>query len=367
MRTLAAFIKKEFHHIFRDPRTMIILFGIPAAQLLLFGFVLTMNIEDVNMAVLDRSNDAVTARLTKKIVSSGYFNLDTVLHSKEDIHRAFKKNRISQVVVYEPDFAQNLARFNHADLQIIADASDPNRARLLSAYTQGIVRMFMMQEAGRQEDSGIVPRMRVAFNAEQKSVYMFVPGIVGLILMLICAMMTSISITREKEQGSMEAILVSPLRSSQIIIGKVLPYMVLAFADAVCIFALGGAVFSVPVRGSLMLLMAETTLYIATALSLGIFISTVASSQMVAMMISAAGLMLPTILLSGFIFPISNMPAALQVLSNIVPAKWFLIIIKSIMLKGAGIAFFWKETLILAGMCGALLMVGVKRLNMFLE
>ena len=205
------------------------------------------------------------------------------------------------------------------------------------------------------------------FNPNMESVNLFVPGLIAVILMLICALMTSISITREKEMGNMEVLLVSPLKPYHIIIGKVLPYLVLAFADVLVILLLAQTVFGVPVRGSYLLLLTESLLFIFVALALGIFISTQANNQQTAMMVSLAGLLLPTVILSGFVFPISSMPVPLQILSNIIPARWFLEIVRSIMLKEANIFLLWKETVVLIGMMLLFIGISVRNFDIRLE
>ena len=348
-KTMRGFIIKEFYHIFRDVRTMLILFGMPVAQILLFGFALTNEIKNARIAVLDYSKDDVTTEIISKITSSGYFILEENLESEDQIEEKFRQGKIKQVIIFEDNFAANLEKDKKAGIHIIGDASDPNTANLLTNYTQAIIKDY---QAGLLMDHAampvmITPESKLLFNPELKSVFMFVPGIITVLLMLVCAMMTSISIAREKELGTMEVLLVSPLKPIQIILGKVTPYMVLSLINAVSILLLGYFVFGMPVRGNLALLLLETILFIFMALSMGILISTISKNQQVALMISLAGLMLPTILLSGFIFPIENMPRVLQILSNIMPSKWFIIIIKSIMLKGIGLKYIWKETLII--------------------
>ncbi len=342
------FIIKEFHHIFRDFRTMIILFGMPLVQVLLFGFAITNDIKDARIAVLDKSNDYMTREITDKLVSSGYFILGKSLNSDAEIDEAFKKGDIREVVIFENKFAQKLEKEKRTSVQIIADASDPNTANLLVNYTRSILidyqrQLFVTTHFPMQ----IQTETRMMYNAELKSVYMFVPGIITILLMLISAMMTSISIAREKELGTMEILLVSPLKPAEIIIGKVVPYILLSGINAIIILLLAFFVFGMPVQGSLILLLIETILFIIMSLVLGIFISTVSATQQMAMMLSMFGLMMPTILLSGFIFPIENMPVILQYISLIMPSRYFIIIVKAIMLKGVGIAFIWKETLAL--------------------
>jgi len=360
---MKGFIIKEFYHIFRDVRTMIILFGMPVVQILLFGFALTNEIKNARIAILDPSKDEMTREITNKILASGYFQLDENLASYDDIERNFRKGKIKQVVIFENDFANRVQTEGKAGVQIIGDASDPNTASLLANYTIGILNNYQVELSQRTAaiPAQIIPETKMLFNDELKGVYMFVPGIITVLLMLVCAMMTSISIAREKELGTMEVLLVSPLKPIQIIIGKVTPYVILSFINAITILVLSYYVFGMPIRGSLVLLMLESILFIVMALSMGILISTVSKDQQVALMISLAGLMLPTILLSGFIFPIENMPVALQILSNIMPSKWFIIIVKTIMLKGVGMAYIWKETIIILGM--ALFFVGLSVRN----
>lgn len=368
MKQLLSFIKKEFFHILRDPRTMLILFGIPVAQLLIFGTVIKNEINDLHIAIYDQSKDETTRQITNKLLSSGYFLLDDNLDNLDGIETIFKKGRVRVVVVFGRDFGEKLVKEGTAPMQLIADASDPNTARLAISYIKAIVNDYILKRfPDMKMPLEIQLEVRMYFNEEMKSAYMFVPGVMALILMLISAMMTSISITREKEMGTMEVLLVSPLKPSQIIIGKVLPYLILSIANAFIIVLIGHFVFGVPVSGSFILLMSETILYIMMALCLGILISTVAKNQMVAMFISMIGLMLPTMLLSGFIFPIENMPLVLQLISYIMPPKYFVIIIRAIMLKGIGLAYLWDETAILVGMTLLFVALSVKKFKIRLE
>ena len=368
MKQLRSFIKKEFFHIFRDPRTMLILFGIPIIQLLVFGTVIKSEIQDVHIAVYDQSKDETTQQITNKLLSSGYFIIDENLENTNDIDAIFRKGKVKQVIVFESNFGEKLIKEGKAAVQLIADASDPNIARLVTSYTTGIINDYVKKMyPNLQMPMQITPEVRMYFNEEMKSAYTFVPGTMALILMLISAMMTSISITREKEQGTMEILLVSPLKPVQIIVGKVLPYLLLSIVNAFAIVLAGHFIFGVPITGSFILLMLETTLFILMALCLGILISTVAKSQMTAMFISLIGLMLPTIILSGFIFPIKNMPEILQWLSHIMPARYFVTIVRGIMLKGTGLLFLWQETLILIGMTLFFIVLSVKKFKIRIE
>lgn len=366
MNSFYGFIRKEFLHIFRDPRTLLILFGMPIAQIMIFGYVVTNEIKDIPIAILDQSKDQATREISNKLISSGYFKLVMNLTSLNEVEPAMKKGNVKEVIVFEPDFRKKLESGIPGSVQILADASDPNTANLIVNYTFGIMQDYMKQYQQGQHQS-IVPEVRMVYNETLKGVYMFVPGTMALILMLISAMMTSISISREKELGTMEVLMVSPIKPFQIVVGKVIPYILLSFINAVVIILLGYFVFGLPVRGSLVLLLFESLLFISLALSLGILISTVSNSQMVAMFISLLGLMLPTILLSGFIYPIENMPVVLQLISHLMPPKWFIIVVKNIMIKGEGWQYIWKETLIMTGMTLFFLVVAIRKFKIRLE
>jgi ABC-2 type transport system permease protein len=368
MKRYLGFIKKEFLHIFRDYRTMVILFGLPIVQLMIFGFVISNEIKDGKIAILDQSRDEVTKQITSKILSSGYFKLVSYLDTPSQIESEFRKGTIKEVIVYEPGFGKHLERDKTAHIQVIADASDPNVANLLVNYTSGIVRDYVNQQnSSAIAPMQIVPEIRMLYNEGLKSVFMFVPGTMAMILMLVSAMMTSISIAREKEFGSLEVLLVSPLKPIQIILGKVAPYVTLSFINAITILLLSYFVFGLPVKGSLVLLLGESILFIFVALSLGILISTVSPNQQIAMFMSMFLLMLPTILLSGFIFPIANMPKILQWISFIMPPRWFIVIIKDIMLKGTGFIYVWKETLYLFLFTIFFIMMSVRKFKIRLE
>ena len=362
MKQFRGFVIKEFYHIFRDYRTMIILFGMPLVQILLFGFAITNEIKDAGIAVLDNSKDHITQQITNKLTSSGYFKLEKNLTNYNEIEENFRKGKIKEVIIFENNFAQKLEKEKRANIQIIADASDPNTASLLSNYTESIINSF---QADLMKDKKlpmqINAEIKMLYNEELKGVFMFVPGTITILLMLISAMMTSISITREKELGTMEILLASPLKPIQIIIGKVVPYVFISFIIALIVLVLGFTVFGMPVQGSLFLLLGESLLFIIMSLSLGILISTIAKTQQVAMMLSMFALMLPTILLSGFIFPIENMPLPLRIFSHIIPSRWFIVIIKAIMLKGVGLQYIWKETLIIIIMTLTFIGLSIKK------
>jgi ABC-2 type transport system permease protein len=368
MNRFWGFVRKEFYHIIRDSKTVLVLFGMPLAQMFIFGFAISNEIKDVKIAVLDHSKDAITRQIQSRIFSSGFFILNSSLYSETEIEPAFRKGIIKEVVIFESEFAAKLQKDGLAHIRIVSDASDANQANLISNYTNAIISNYVsMINSQEKSPVQIIPEVRMHYNPELKSVFMFVPGTMAMILILVCALMTSISIVREKELGTMEVLLASPLRPLQIIIGKVIPYVVLAFIDAIIIILLSYFVFRLPLQGNMFLLLTETILYVFLALSLGIFISTNAQSQQSAIFISMFAFMLPTILLSGFIFPIENMPKILQWLCALMPPKYFIIIIKNIMLKGTGILYVWKETLILCGMTVFFIILSIKRFKIRLE
>ena len=362
MKQLITFIKKEFHHILRDTRSMLVLIGLPIVQLLIFGFAITTEVRNANIAILDNSKDEITQNIITKIESSQYFDIDRTISTDEQIEKSFKTGRIKLAIVFQPNFQNELSHSNKAQLQIIADATDPNQATTLTNYISSIV-MDYQNEMDKQNKLPytIKTEMRMLYNPQLKGAYTSVPGVMGMILLLISAMMTSIAIVREKELGTMEILLVSPMKPWLVVISKVIPYFIISLINVATILILSVFVLGLPIEGSLFLLIASTIIYIFCALSLGILISTITETQQAAMLISLLGLMLPVVMLSGYAFPIANMPAILQALSHFVPAKWYIIIVKNIMIKGIGIEQIWKELLILLAMTGTFLLISIKR------
>lgn len=363
------FVIKEFKHIFRDVRTLLVLFGMPVAQLIIFGYAVRTEINNADIAVFDKSLDPLTREIRQKFSTSDYFRINADISNETEIEPEFRSGKVQAVIVFDKDFAKNLESGKKVTIQLLIDASNPNTATLLQSYINSIINDFKKGMIVDSPNSGYIINIepRMYYNPELKSVNMFVPGLTALILMLVSALLTSIAITKEKETGTMEVLLVSPLKPLTIIIGKVLPYALLALINALSILIIAILIFEVPFKGSVILFFAESLLFIFTALSLGILISTAVKTQQVALMISLAGLLMPTVLLSGFIFPVENMPVFLQIISNVIPAKWFLIILKSIMIKGIGIEYFFKETLILAGMAVFFLTISMKRFKLRLE
>jgi len=361
MKQFFSFVKKEFYHILRDKRTMFILLGMPIVQILIFGFALTNEVKDSKFAVLDMAKDASSASLIQQISASRYFDLQSNLTSYNDIQQEFKKGKIKLVVVIPQNFANDIQHFNKAQVQLVADASDPNVASTLVTYATAVIMDF--QDRLLQEQKlpyTIETQTRMLYNPQLKGAYNFVPGVMAMVLLLVCTLMTAITIVREKEMGTMEVMLVSPLQPMKIVTAKAVPYLLLSIVNIISILLLSVFVLDVPIRGSIPLLMGESILFTLVALSLGLLISASTDSQQTAMFIALVGMFLPTVMFSGFMFPVENMPKPLQVISNIVPAKWFFIIVRSVMIKGVGFSAVWKETLILCGMLIFLLGMAIR-------
>ena len=368
MKQLLTFIKKEFHHILRDKRSMLVLLGLPIVQLLIFGFAITTETRNCNIAILDNSKDEATQNIITRIENSTYFDIDRTLSRNDQADEAFKTGRIKLAIVFQPNFQNDLLHTNKTQMQIITDASDPNQATTLANYVSAIVMQYQ-QELNQNKDLPytINTEIRMLYNPQLKGEYSSVPGVMGMILLLISAMMTSISIVKEKEIGTMEVLLVSPMKPSVVIASKVIPYFIVSLINVITILLISNFVFGIPIQGSFLLLSLITIMYIICALALGILISTVTSSQQAAMIISLLGLMLPVVMLSGYAFPVANMPWILQIISNLVPAKWYIIMVKDVMIKGIGLSEIWNELLIILGMTTLFLVVSIKRFKVRLQ
>jgi ABC-2 type transport system permease protein len=364
MRAFLMFVRKEFYHIFRDGRTLLILFGMPVALVSLFGFALTNEIKNADVAVLDFDKGPRAREVQNRLFSSGYFGLHANLRTYPEVAAAFRQGRVKLAVVFPGGFSRDLDHLGHAQVQLVADASDQNTAISLTNYATTIIKTYEQETVpGRPTGPRVEAVTRLYFNPGLKAAYTFVPGTMALILLLVSAMLTSITIAREKETGTMEVLLVSPMRQLPIIIGKILPYFLLSFINGLLILGLGVWALDIPARGSLALLIGETLLYIFVALALGVLISARAESQQTAMLTSMLSLLLPTLILSGFLFPIESMPAPLQALSRLIPARYYIVILKGIMIKGQGLRELWRETAVLAGMGGALLLLALGSLK----
>lgn len=355
------FIKKEFAHVLRDRKTLLILFGLPVVQVIIFGFALSNEVKNAQVLVIDHAQDQVSAEIIARIDASQYFDVYGTTFAVNQIEERFKADDVKVAIIFPTGFAGDLLHINSAPIQIISDGADPNTASTLTNYISSILADYQVQEfAGKAPPMHIATEVRMLYNPQLKGAHNFVPGVMALVLMLVCVMMTSVSIVREKELGTMEVLLVSPFRPELVILSKAIPYLILSLVNVASIVLLSVFVLDLPVEGSLMLLFAESTLFIITCLALGLFISVRTETQQTAMLISLLGMLLPTILFSGFMFPVENMPVILQWISNAVPAKWYYSIVKGIMIKGVGIEALWKETMILFGMSVFFLLVSLK-------
>jgi ABC-2 type transport system permease protein len=367
MNALWGLLRKEAYHILRDRRTLAVLVFMPVVQVILFGYSIRTDVKDVRLAIVDPTPDPTTLAIRARFEATDMFRTIAVVSREPELDPFFQTDTAQIAVEFEPAFGQRLAAGEIAQILIVTDATEPNTGSARQAYVAAVIQSY---EAEREQRSGavrIVPQVRARFNPTRESTNLFVPGLMAMVLTIISALMTALSLTREKETGTMEALLVSPLKPWQIIVGKVAPYLVIGFISVLAVLAEARLVFHVPIRGSMTLLLAEGTLFTLVALALGILVSARTSSQRVAMMGAMIGTMLPTQMLSGFIFPIESMPRVLQWISNIVPAKWFVLIARGIMLKGIGISMLWRETLILAAMTLVLLVASARSFNVRLQ
>jgi ABC-2 type transport system permease protein len=358
---LIAFMRKEARHLLRDRQTLAILLLLPIAQLLLFGFAVRTDISQVRVAVLAPEPDAVSSALRTRFEHSGRFRLLPPITNPDALDALFRAGAADVGVSLAPGLSARLSAGLPTEVLVVADAVDPNTGTTMSNYATAIVRDWMSSLGTSGRAVRLDTRMRMRFNPTLESVNLFVPGLIALILTMVTALMTAISLSREKERGTFEVLLVSPLHPWQIIIGKVLPYLVLAMANVVTVLLAALLIFGVPFRGSATLLIASSMLFALVGLALGVLIAAVTSSQLAAMLAALAGTMMPNTLLSGLIFPIASMPAPLQWLSNIVPARWFIEIVRGVMLKGAGISLLWPQLLILSGMLVVLLSLAIRK------
>ena len=330
---------------------MLILLGMPIVQILLFGFAINMEVQNIRTVIFDPAQDAITTQISRRIAANRYFNMNKYVSSFDEINRLLQQGEIDVAIVYEQNFNENLIHTKKAQLQIITDASNPNTGTIVANYVMAIIGDYQKEMLRTNSiPYQINIENKLLYNPEMRSAYTFVPGIMGLVLLVICAIMTSISIVREKERGTMEVLLASPLKSWTVLISKTIPYLTLSFVNLITILLLSVYILNVPIQGSLVLLIFISVLFIFLALSLGLLISTAVDTQVVAVLISGIGLMMPALILSGMIFPIENMPLPLQWASSIVPARWYISAVKKVMIEGLGVAHIIKELSVIIGM-----------------
>ncbi len=360
MKTFLHFVLKESRHILRDKRTVLILFGMPLVMMILFGFAISNDIKNVNMVLVSSSSDAQTQKLVEQLNASEYFTITHIVGTPSEAERLIRSRKAEMAVVFSPNFA-NHTHDKEAGIQIITNASEPNTAVQQASYAQQVI------QAGLTGNEASPVNSKLLYNPQMKSSYNFVPGIMGMLLMLICAMMTAVSIVREKERGTMEVLLVSPVRPLMIIIAKAVPYLILSILILICILLLSAYVLGVPVAGSIFWIFLVSIIYIIMSLSLGLLISVVAQTQLVAILASAIILIMPCIMLSGMIYPIESMPGILQYICQVIPAKWYISALRKLLIMGVGVEMVWKEIVILSGITLFLLVVALRKFNERLE
>ena len=348
MKQFLSFVIKETRHILRDKRTMLILFGMPVVLMLLFGFAITNDVKNVRTVVVTSQMDHLTQTVIDRLAASEYFDIMAAVQTPKEAERLIRSQKADLAVVFGNGFASK-----RSDIQFIVDGSDPNMAQQWTSYAQQVI---------LNPPSSMV-NLKLLYNPRMKSSYNFVPAIMGMLLLLICAMMTSVSIVREKEQGTMEVLLVSPVQPLMIIVAKAVPYLLQALLILFIILAMSAIVLDVPLQGSIGWILAVSFIYILLALSLGLFISNVAQTQFVALLVSAMMLLLPTVMLSGMLFPVESMPHILQWISAIIPPRYYIQAMRKLMIMGVGIGDVWQEVTVLTGMTMLLLFASLKNFN----
>lgn len=348
MKQFVSFVVKETRHILRDKRTMLILFGMPILLMLLFGYAITNDVRNVRTVIVTSSSDHLTQQIADRLAASEYFTITRTVATPQEAEREIRNQRADMAIVFGQDFA-----LKHGAVQFIVDGADPNMAQQWTSYAQAVA-MNVQNE---------FVNTKMLYNPQIKSAYNFVPAIMGMLLMLICAMMTSISIVREKERGTMEVLLVSPVQPFMIILAKAIPYLVLAFVILVVILSMAATVLGVPVAGSLFWIMFISVIYILLALALGLFISNIAQTQLVALLMSAMVLLMPIVMLSGMIFPIESMPVLLQWISTVIPTRYYIDSMRKLMIMGVGVEQVMDDIAILLLMFAAIATFALMKFN----
>ena len=356
MKEFWSFIIKETQHIMRDRRTMMILFGMPIILMLIFGFAISTDVRNVRTVVVMSQIDHQTQRMINALDESEYFNVLYKVHTPAEAEQLIRNQKADMGIVFSTDFASK-----HGGIQLITDGTDPNMAQQYNNYASQIMGTQLMNVMQRKAPNAIA--LKMLYNPQMKSSYNFVPGIMGILLMLICAMMTSISIVREKERGTMEVLLVSPVRPFLIILAKAVPYLVLAFVVLLAILLMSRYVLFVPIAGSLWLILLVSTIYIFMALSLGLLISTIAKTQMAALLMSAVMLLMPCTMLSGMMFPIESMPHVLQWVAALIPPRYYISAMRKLLIMGVSFRYVLSEVITLLGMTMLFLTVALLKFN----
>ena len=363
---LLAFIHKEFLHVFRDKRTLLIMFGLPIAQILIFGYALTNEVKNARLLVVEPTSNVVSKQLIQKIDAGSYFTVTHIEKNTQNLEKYFKNGEAQCAVIFPENFLNST--IESSKIQIITDATDPNFAKTVINYLSAIIMDFIRQpSSGQQPAMTIKPEVRMLYNPSLSGTMNFVPGVIAMIMMIVCTTLASVSVVREKETGTMEVLLVSPVRPIYVLISKAVPYFVLSVAIFIVVMLISNLLMGVPIRGSLTVISLINVVYILTCLAFGLMISNITSSQSEAILLSVVAIMLPILLFTGFIFPLENMPLIFQWFANIIPARWYFLIIQSVMLKGMGLTDVWMELAILLGMMVLLLAISLRKYKIRLE
>ena len=352
MKQFISFVIKEGRHILRDKRTMLILFGMPVVLMLILGYAITTDVKNVRTIVVTSSTDHLTQQAVERLAASEYFTITAAVATPKEAEQLIRNQKADMAIVFSNDFSSK-----RGDVQLIVDGADPNMAQQWANYATGVMTNL----------SGSMVNAKMLYNPQMKSAYNFVPAIMGMLLMLVCAMMTSISIVREKERGTMEVLLVSPVRPLMIIIAKAIPYLALAFVILTVILLMGHFVLGVPLHGSIVWIYLVSTIYIMLALSLGLLISNIATTQLMALLLSAMVLLVPIVMLSGMLFPIESMPRILRWIALVVPPRYYIEAMRKLMIMGVGLGEVMRETIILTTFTVVLLTVALAKFNKRLE
>ena len=367
MKVFLAFVKKEFFHIFRDPRTLLILLGMPVVQIILFGFALSVEINNINVAIVAPERTETIRQITDKIAANRYFTVTGIYDSEDKPAELMRREKANVILRFNHDFNPFVRPVSETQMQIIANASNPNTAVQETMYMQSVINDYFREKQVSSVTPTISPVVRYLYNPGMQSAFNFVPGILGLLMIIICTMMTSVSIVREKETGTMEELLVSPVKPINIILAKMVPYFALSCVNLVTILLISRFVLNVPVSGSIFAIFGISLIYIILALALGMLISSIVKTQVAAMLISAMSLMLPVIILSGMIFPIESAPEFFRWLSCIIPARWYIAAMRKLMIEGLPITYVIKEIVILCGMAITLISISLLKFKNRLE
>lgn len=366
MKQFLNFVRKEFIHILRDPLTLLLLLGMPVVEMIIFGFALNMEVSGIRTLVIDDASDKLSEEIVTALRANPYFVYEGTSHDREEMSRLLRGDKIDLALILPPDLERDIVtRSGKAQISVITDATDANIGQIRTGYVQGLIGEVL---EGRMQAKGVSERVpfaidvntRMMFNPSLRSTYNFVPGVMGLVLIIICTLMTSVSIVREKERGTLEVLLSSPVRPTTMVIAKTIPYLLVSFVNLLSILFISRYLLGVPIRGSIWLIFLVTLIYIFLALAIGMVISAKAATQRDAIILSGFGMMMPTMVFSGMIFPIANMPVVLQWVTKIVPANYYISAIRKLMIQGTGFEAIAYETLVLTGMSVLLITLAIR-------